>query len=354
MIVKTGTLNTSGYYHIQIGPLEFRLHTRRTAILCLLALTVFGLGIFALGLGSQDIAPADMLSALFGDMNLSPSNRAILFELRLPRLIVAALCGAMLGLSGAAMQSLTRNGLADPGLLGVREGSILVILLLILSFPALPMVLRPVLGTIGGLAVAAATVVIARSTSSLRFVLIGIGISWLLSALVAMILVSLDNSDAQPLLLWIAGSLSSVTWKIVPVALGLFLVNSLLLFLTSRSSEILSLGGQSAAGLGVNLRKTSFIQLVAATMLSATCVSTIGGIGFIGLIAPHLAKLVTGNSSQISVLSGSAFWGALLLLGADTIGRVAFLPLQLPAGIVLAVIGVPVLLILLWKRRDEL
>ena len=75
MIVKTGTLNTSGYYHIQIGPLEFRLHTRRTAILCLLALTVFGLGFFALGLGSQDIAPADMLSALFGDMNLSPSNR---------------------------------------------------------------------------------------------------------------------------------------------------------------------------------------------------------------------------------------------------------------------------------------
>ncbi|MBX2830569.1 MAG: iron ABC transporter permease [Rhodospirillales bacterium] len=354
MTSQTNNYSTAGYKLFQVGQFEFRLHAARSIILSGLGLVLVCLGVFSLGLGSQDIAPGDIFSLLTGGTTLSPSDHAILVELRLPRLVLAIICGAMLGLSGAAMQSLTRNGLADPGLLGVREGCILVILFLTLTIPAMPMALRPILGTIGGLAVAAATVSIARSTSNLRFVLIGIGISWLLSAVIAMVLVSLDSSDAQPLLLWITGSLSSATWNVVPVAFSLLMFNGLLLLLASRSSEILSLGAQSAIGLGVNLRRTSIIQLVAATMLSATCVSTIGGVGFIGLIAPHMTKLVIGNNSHASVLTGSAVFGGLLLLGADTIGRVSFLPLQLPAGIILAAIGVPVLLMLLWKRRDEL
>ncbi|MEE3044871.1 MAG: iron ABC transporter permease [Pseudomonadota bacterium] len=346
--------SATGYHQIRIGRLEMRLHIVRSVILVLATSGLIAGVFWAITLGSQDILPAGLIAVMSGDVTLSPTAQAILTELRLPRVVLAVLCGAMLGLSGASMQSLTRNGLADPGLLGVREGSIMVILCLTLFGPSLPAISYPVLGTIGGLMVAAMTVAIARSTSNLRFVLIGIGLSWFLSALVAMILVSLDASDAQPLLLWVTGSLASATWDIVPVAAGLLLVNFVLLLGCTRASDVMSLGAQTATGLGVRLGRTSAIQLLAATMLSATCVSTIGGIGFIGLIAPHLTKLVIGNHSQASVLAASALVGGLLLLASDTIGRVAFLPLQLPAGIVLAVIGVPVLLILLWKRRDEL
>jgi iron complex transport system permease protein len=327
---------------------------RPVCIATILVLALLALAATSLMLGSYPTSVKEIW-ALFAPTIESPAHtQAILIQLRIPRILLAALCGAMLGLAGAAMQSFTRNGLADPGLIGVREGSIFAVLVTILFMPAIPLFLRPIIGMAGGLAVAGLAIVIARSVAHLRFVLVGIGLSWLLASAIAMLLVTQDSQTAQTALVWIAGSLSSASWDFFPVAVFFTFISALALFATARSADITLLGEKAAIGLGINLKLTAMVQLIAAAVLSATCVATVGGIGFIGLIAPHLARLSTGQSRQFSVLFNSAIWGALLLLCADTIGRVAFLPLQLPAGVVLALIGVPVLLGLLWKQRHQL
>ncbi|WP_085585860.1 FecCD family ABC transporter permease [Thalassospira mesophila] len=330
----------------------FRL--RPVCVASFLVFALLALAITSLLLGSYPTRIKDIMALISSGHDSPAHTQAILISLRIPRILLAALCGAMLGLAGSAMQSFTRNGLADPGLIGVREGSIFAVLITILFLPAVPLFLRPVIGMTGGLAIAGLAIIIARSVAHLRFVLVGIGLSWLLASAIAMLLVTQDSQTAQTALAWIAGSLSSASWDFFPVALFFTAISALALFATARSADIALLGEKAAIGLGSNLKLTAMIQLVAAAVLSATCVATVGGIGFIGLIAPHLARLSTGQSRQFSVLFNSAIWGALLLLCADTIGRVAFLPLQLPAGVVLAVIGVPVLLGLLWKQRHQL
>ncbi|MFT4183117.1 MAG: iron ABC transporter permease [Rhizobium sp.] len=331
-----------------------RLHLRGIVTLGLLCLFVLAMAFVTAPLGSHQAGMRDLLTVLFDPSQATGEGHRIIRDLRLPRIVMALLAGGMLGLSGAALQSLTRNGLADPGLLGVKEGASLSVIALMLLMPSAGLYLRPLAGMAGGFLSALLVAAIARDLTRMRFVLIGIGLSWLMSAALSVILTTADIRDVQTAMVWLAGSLNAVSWDIVPVALVCAAIGAAMLFLTAAAADAAMLGNPLATALGVPLRQLSILRFIAPVLLTAACVSCVGSLGFVGLLAPHMARLALPGGGQTALLAGSALFGAALVLAADSIGRLAFAPLQLPAGIVLAIVGVPVLLLLLWKRREFL
>lgn len=277
----------------------------------------------------------------------------IIGQLRLPRILLALLCGAALGAAGAAMQSTTRNGLADPGLIGIKEGTVITVVAMLLFLPQASAFWRPLLGLAGGATVAIIVIGIARSLSGLRFVLIGIGVSWLLSAAIALFMTMADISEVQTAMIWLGGSLHAASWLDLRLALPWTIAGFAILLATTRSADASMLGDMAAVGLGIRSRQLNAARLCASVLLTSACTSVVGGLGFVGLIAPHLARLCFG-SSQMPLLFGSAVFGSLLVLAADTIGRTVFAPIQIPAGILRAVLGLPFFLALMWQRRDVL
>lgn len=340
-----------GYSLLQCFDLSVKLHPARLTMIIALLTVLALLVLLALVSGSGSAGIADLVAFVAGPM--TSGDLSIIGDLRLPRIVMALSCGAMLGLSGAALQSLTRNGLADPGLLGVREGAALVIITVIIAFPQASLMLRPFIGMAGGFAVAAAVAVLAGSLSRLRFVLIGIGFSWALSAVITLLLTISDIDRIQIALTWMAGSLATVSPEMLPIALTGLCVGAALLFAAARATDVATLGDSATIGLGVRAKALAAISLLAPVLMTATAVSCVGSIGFVGLIAPHAARMTVGGG-QTALLAASMLIGAALVVLADTIGRTVFAPLQIPAGIVLALVGVPILLLLLWRRRDQL
>ncbi len=319
-----------------------------------------GLGSLALVLllcgvtqGSLPVPSSAIGRALFFSDTLSAEQHYVVWDIRLPRVLMALLCGAMLGMAGAAMQSITRNGLADPGLIGVKEGASVVVLTLVLCFPAIGLVWRPLAGMAGGLLAAGLVMGLARDVSRPRFVLLGIGVSWTFAAGIGVFMTTADVRDVQTAMMWLAGSLHAATWPLLAVALCWAVPASLILMFTARAADVALLGNQAATGLGVRLSHLSWLRVIAPVLLTAASVSCVGSIGFVGLIAPHMARFLL-RGGQRALLWGSALLGGLLVLLADSVGRLAFAPLQIPAGIVISLIGGPFFLLLLWQRRDRL
>jgi len=336
----------------RFGPFSTLVRPRALACLSPIVLLVALLLAFGLTHGSLPIPTSAIGRALFSPVSLAADARYIVMDIRLPRLLMAVLCGAMLGMAGAAMQSITRNGLADPGLIGVKEGCSAAVLLLIFQFPALSLFWRPLFGIAGGLLTALVVIVLARDISRPRFILIGIGVSWAFAAAMGVFMTTADVRDVQTAMLWLAGSMHAASWTLVGIATAWAIPAFALLLVTARAADVALLGNHAATGLGVRTSRLALLRVLAPVILTAACVSCVGSIGFVGLIAPHMARLLL-RGGQTALLTGSAVLGALLVLLADNIGRLAFLPLQLPAGIVISLIGGPFFLVLLWQRRDR-
>ncbi|KQN64528.1 MULTISPECIES: iron ABC transporter permease [unclassified Erwinia] len=343
----------AGFRHLRLG--RYSLLLRPRLLLAGAGLAGLALMLLAASLtqGSLPVPASAIGRALFYPQSLAAEQHYIVWDIRLPRLLMALLCGAMLGMAGAAMQSIARNGLADPGLIGVKEGTSAVVLTLVLLFPAASLLWRPLAGMAGGLLVALLVVALARDISRPRFILIGIGVSWLFAAATGVFITTADVRDVQTALMWLAGSLHAATWPLLGLAAGWALPAAAILFFTARAADVALLGDSTASGLGVRLRRLAWVRFTAPVLLTAASVSCVGSLGFVGLIAPHIARLLL-RGGQVALLCGSALIGALLVLLADSVGRLAFAPLQIPAGIVMALIGAPFFLLLLWRRRDAL
>ncbi|WP_029003260.1 FecCD family ABC transporter permease [Azorhizobium doebereinerae] len=342
----------AGYRRIVLGPLSLRIRPRPLFACGVLALALLAAATWALMRGSLPLPAGDVLAALTGG-RATPQAVHIVREVRLPRVLLAMLVGAMLGLAGAAMQTLTRNGLADPGLIGVKEGASIAVLIVVFGAPGLALVWRPLAGMAGGLGAALAVCLLARDLSGLRFVLVGIGLSWLLSAALLVFLTTADINDVETALVWLAGSLHAAAWPALPGVALWGTVGALALAFTARAADTALLGDAAARGLGVRLNGLNVVRLGSSVLMTAAAVSCAGSLGFVGLMAPHMARLAVGGS-QTALLAGSALMGGVMVLAADTAGRLAFAPLQIPAGIVMAVFGVPAFLLMLWHRRDRL
>jgi iron complex transport system permease protein len=278
----------------------------------------------------------------------SQTHQTILWDLRLPRVLAALLVGAALGMAGALLQGLLRNGLASPFLLGISSGSGLVVVLLVSL--GLWQAWIPFGAWLGAIATTLLVYLLARSGTTLsveRLILGGVAFGSLFGAVQSMLLLLMQDGRVQAALTWLIGSLNGRGWREVTFAAPVILVALGLGCLLAKQVNLLSLGDELAVGLGTSLLRSRCLIGAVATLLAASAVSVAGLVGFVGLIVPHGVRLLVGTDHRL-VLPFSALGGALVLATADFVARSG--PVELPVGIVTALLGAPVFIGLLYRR----
>lgn len=302
--------------------------------------------------GSYDIDLPTLLATLAGE-TVSKSIDNVVWQFRMPRTLAAMLVGAMIASSGAALQNVTGNSLADPSLVGISQGAALAVVGAIVVFPATPPEMRPLLALVGALVVAGLIQGLSagqRGPSPVRFILIGIGLSAFISSLTSAMMTYGDIDRVMSALAWLAGSVNAATWRDVSILAGWCVVLLPLLMLLSRAMAALRLGEATAIGLGAEVRAVRLGLVGIGVGLAAVATAVVGPIGFVGLVAPHAARRLAHTGAGLHLLL-TTLCGALLVAAADLIGRAAFAPVQLPAGLLTALIGVPIFIVLL--RRSS-
>lgn len=312
----------------------------------------------AVTLGPADITVADVVASVlsrggFADADLTAIEEGIIWSLRMPRVLAAALVGAGLALCGAVMQATTRNPLADPYLLGLSSGaSVGAVIVLLIGVQAL----LPVAAFIGAMAALLATLGLAHLAGGLtpaRTILAGVAVSSLGGALTSLLIFWHAQGDSyRDILSWLMGSLSGVGWSQTAMAAVALVVVGVPIAASARLLDAFAFGDAAAAALGVRVGAVRWLMLTATAVLTGVLVSMSGAIGFIGLVLPHAARLIVGPGYR-TLLPVSALGGAVLLIWADTAARTAFDPRELPVGIVTAVIGAPIFALLLAGRKEN-
>lgn len=277
-----------------------------------------------------------------------------LINLRLPRVLTALLVGVGLGLAGCLLQGVTRNDMAEPGVLGINAGAGLFVAAFFVFFPQLdlpPTVVLPVLAFVGSLCVAVLDYRLAitrRGMSPRRFLLIGIAIATAVSSLTTMLMLRLPDSDYAFVQNWIAGNIWGASWpNVAMLAIGLGVL-ALVAFYKSRTLNVLCLGEQTATGLGVNVRHQTAGLLGVSIAMSSLCCAVGGGLSFVGLVCPHLARRLVGPNYRV-LIPATVLVGAVLMGASDIVSRTLIAPNEIPIGIVVAIIGAPYFLYLLAK-----
>lgn len=308
----------------------------------------------ATAIGSASLSPTRVLGILFG-LAAEPWERAVVLDVRLPRVVVALIGGAGLGVSGAAMQGLFRNALAEPGVLGVSSGATLGAVLALYAGAATPMILVPAAAFSGALACALLVYRLASAggrTDTASLLLSGVAISGVAGALGSMVLsVALADWElGRQMLSWMMGGLEGRSWAHVAIAAPPVLVGSAFLLLRARELDALALGEESAASLGVDVPGLRRAVLVLVALATGATVAVMGSIAFLGLMAPHLVRLLLGPRHR-AVLLGAAAAGGIGLVLADALCRAVAGSMDLRPGVVTAMLGGPFFLWLLVRER---
>jgi len=306
--------------------------------------------ILSLSRGSVELRNEEILKAFLRQGDIT--NQIIFWELRLPRLIASLLVGSALGMSGALLQGMLRNGLASPYLLGISAGSGLVIVLLISMGLWLSWI--PIAAWIGAIVTTLIVYFLAKSGSSIsveRLILAGVALSSLFGSIQSMLLLQTEDGRVQAALTWLIGSLNSRGWNEINLAGPPILFALVMGLLLSRQLNLLGLGDELSVGLGNSLFRSRCLIGASATLLAASSVSVGGLIGFVGLIVPHAVRFLFGTDYRI-VLPFSALLGAFTLSAADLIARSG--SVELPVGIITSLIGAPIFIFLLYRRQKNL
>lgn len=341
-----------------------RGRARRVGVLAGLAGLLALVALAALGTGAVAIGPGQVLAILADRVGLAlpvpfeQRQALVLLNIRLPRVLLGMLVGAGLAVSGAAMQGLFRNPLADPGLIGVSSGAALgavtVIVLGASLSTALGAVLLPSAAFLGG---AVATVVVYRlATSSGRtsvatMLLAGIALNALAGAGTGVLTFVADDAQLRDLTFWTLGSLGGATWSALAVLAPCILACVLAAPLLARPLNVMLLGEQEATHLGIDAQRVKRLVVAGAALCVGAAVAVSGIIGFVGLVVPHLLRLAVGPDHR-TLLPGSALLGAALLVAADLLARTVVAPAELPLGIVTALVGGPFFLWLLLRQKQ--
>jgi iron complex transport system permease protein len=332
---------------------------KRTPLVALLLLIATGvILVISISYGEYDMTPIEVIQTLFKTLDANhPEYRQfnfVVFTARLPRIWVAFLVGTALATSGAIMQGITRNPLADPFLLGVSGGAGLVAVALIVWLNEVSLSLLPIATFIGALLTALLIYILAwkrGGSTPLRLILIGVAVASVVGALTNIMLVFGDINQVQQAYIWLTGSVYGRNWTHVHTVSGWLIVLLPIAFLCANWLNTLNLGDDTAKGLGMRVERQRVILLVISVGLAAVAVAVSGTIGFVGLIAPHITRRLVGASHQALLPISALFGGALLVL-ADLIGRWVLSPSELPIGIVTAIIGAPYFLYLLYRGRN--
>lgn len=351
------TLARSGHHWVLRSRAEriaLRLPARGIIAIGLLVALQLAILSLSLTLGSYEIDLPTLMATLSGT-TVSPAIDNVIWQFRLPRALVAALVGAMMALSGAAMQNVTRNGLADPSLIGISQGAALAVVAAIVVFPQIEHGLRPVIAFGGALAVAALVQALSyqkRGNNTIRFILLGIGVSAFISSITSAMLTYGDIDRAMSALSWLAGSVNAATWSDVHVLTLWCLALTPLILALSRVMSVMRMGEGTAIGLGAPVKRARYGLIAVGVGFAAAATALVGPLGFVGLIAPHAARRIARSGVGVHAIL-TALCGAVLVSVADLVGRAAFAPIQLPAGLITSVIGVPVFIYLLQRAAAK-
>ncbi|MBU5349964.1 Fe(3+)-hydroxamate ABC transporter permease FhuB [Paenibacillus lautus] len=319
------------------------------ALVTLFSVLLVLVWVFSLMSGSLRIPFTEVLAVLTGGGE--SMYRQILLEFRLPRLLTAGLSGMALAVSGSLLQNAVRNPLGDPQVIGVTSGAGAGALLLMIGFPQLSAGWVPVGAVLGGMAAAALVYAVSwkRGLHPTILTLVGIAVAALGSAIINLMIIH-AKVDVAPALSWMAGSTYNRGWtevqRIVPAILILLPLAAWL----GRKVDLLTFSEESSIGLGLHVRNTRIYVAIIAVLLASIAAANVGSVGFIGLLAPHAARMLVGARHRQSMVI-AALLGGILLAGADWIGRVVMIPKELPSGIVTALLGAPYLLYLMGKTN---
>lgn len=328
--------------------------TRRAWGWSLILLSVCALAsIASAGLGEMRIHPLDVLRSVAGSGQ--EQHEMVVMQLRLPRIVLALLIGASLAAAGAILQGIVRNPMASPDVVGITGGaSVAAVAFLTYAAGAVTIQLLPVTAMAGAAVVALSLYALAwkKGVTPLRLVLVGVGVAALMSALTTMMIIFSPRNDAGQAYLWMTGSVYAASWQKVALLLPWTIALLPAALLLTRHVNVQQLGDEVAIGAGSAVQRTRFMLLLISVGLAGSAVAVGGGIGFVGLIAPHMARKLIGPGFG-RLLPVSALIGANLVVLADLIGRTCFLPLDVPVGIFTAAVGAPFFIYLLYAARNN-
>jgi iron complex transport system permease protein len=339
------------------GKFSILIDRRAGFILGILALVAFAVFVISTGSGEMKIDPLTVVKVIFG---AGPEMETLVItSFRLPRIIVALLVGMSLAVAGGILQGMIRNPLASPDILGITGGAAAAVVGFLAIFSdknhslTVSIAWLPLAAFIGAGIVAFLVYFLAwkNGVSPIRLVLIGIGISTLMQALTTFLMVSGPIHQASQANIWITGTVYGSNWQNVLILAPWAVIFLIIALTAARILNIQELGDDVATGLGEKVQKHRFILLMISTALIGGSVAFAGGIGFVGLMAPHMARRMVGSSFG-ALLPTSALLGGILVMLADLIGRTLFSPLEVPAGVFTAGIGAPYFIYLLFKTRN--
>ena len=331
-----------------------RLIKKQRIIIGISLLLILVTIIIGMGMGYSSLSYNRLLPTLFGQGTFK--EEFVLFSVRLPRILITLLAGMALALSGAILQGITRNDLADPGIIGINSGAGVAIAIFFLFFPieAGSFVYMIPLVAFGGALVTACSIYLFAYNKNtglqpVNLVLIGVGFSMALSGAMIVLISSADRAKVDFIAKWLAGNIWGTDWPFIWALLPWLLLLIPFTLYKANRLNLLGLSEPMAIGVGVSIEKERIVLLLTAVALAASAVSVTGGITFIGLMAPHIAKALVGPRNQLYIPI-AILLGGWLLLFADTIGRNIIEPSGIPAGIMVSLIGAPYFVYLLLKK----
>ncbi|MCQ6275232.1 iron ABC transporter permease [Bacillus sp. V3B] len=340
------------------GKISFLLDKRAAKVFTIMAIATLLTFIVSTGIGEMKINPLTVIQVFFGGG--TEMEQLVVTSFRLPRIIVALMVGISLAVAGGILQGMVRNPLASPDMLGITGGAAVAVVGFLAFFSddnnALTVSIKwmPLAAFVGAGIIAITIYRLAwkNGISPIRLVLIGIGISALMKALTTLMMILGPIYRASQANIWITGTVNGSTWANVHILVPLTVFLIIVALMLARNMNVQELGDEIATGVGSHVQRQRFFLMMISTALIGSSVAFAGGIGFVGLMAPHMARRLVGSSFG-ALLPVSALIGGILVMVADLIGRTLFSPLEIPAGVFTAGIGAPYFIYLLFKTRNS-
>lgn len=333
--------------------------TKKTKIIFIAALLfLLGSMVIALMSGSYAMSLEQIVQTLIG--NGSKAENMAILQIRLPRTVIAILVGMSLAVAGGVLQTVTKNDLAEPGMIGINAGAALTIVLFITAHTTSyydklsknQILIMPLIAFMGAMLASILVYLLSyrKGIKPVRLILVGIGVNAGLNAVISYYQLTSSKGDFNQVLTWTNGSLWGSSWTYVKLITPLFLGVFLLIYRKSRILDVLQLGDDLAIGLGIDVKRETVIFFFLSAALSAIATAVAGNIAFLGLLGPQIARKIVGGRNRLLLPLGGLISAAILIL-ADTAARCLFSPIELPVGIVVSLIGVPYFIYLMMREK---
>ena len=341
-----------GWLVLHYGKVTLRLDRRVPRVLLVLVSILTTGVLLSLTQGEYPIPMVEVVETLLGLGTVDADHDFVIHTLRLPRTLIALLAGMGLGVSGAILQGLTRNPLADPGIIGVTAGASLAAVSSLVLLPGLPLWGLPVAAFAGGGVISLLIYLLAwdQGSSPIRLILVGVGISSFIAAITSLMVALGNINSVTEALVWLAGSVYGRGWESVFPLLPWIATFIPTAWILAPHLNALNYGDDVARGLGSRVEWLRGGLLATSAALAGSVVAMVGTIGFVGLMAPHLSRRLVGPTHEGLILT-TALTGGILVVWADWLGRWVFAPVELPCGVITSVIGAPYFLFLLYRSQ---